>query len=99
MASSNLTEAKRAKNDEFYTQYADIEKEIMAYLEFNPEVFRGKTLLTTLITTLGIGIVTSLFSQLFATRFLFTILVEKFNIMAIKTPDEDLKGIMKNLDN
>jgi SecD/SecF fusion protein len=30
--------------------------------------------------TLGIGIVTSLFSQLFATRFLFTILVEKFNI-------------------
>jgi hypothetical protein len=45
MASSNLTEAKRAKNDEFYTQYADIEKEISAYLEFNPDVFRGKTLL------------------------------------------------------
>ncbi len=30
--------------------------------------------------TLGIGIVTSLFSQLFATRFLFTVMVEKFNI-------------------
>ena len=45
MANSNLTEAKRAKNDEFYTQYADIEKEISAYLEFNPDVFRGKTLL------------------------------------------------------
>lgn len=45
MANSNLTEAKRAKNDEFYTQYADIEKEINAYLEFNPDVFRGKTLL------------------------------------------------------
>lgn len=45
MANSNLTEAKRAKNDEFYTQYADIEKEITAYLEFNPQVFRGKTIL------------------------------------------------------
>ncbi|MEP6896549.1 MAG: adenine-specific methyltransferase EcoRI family protein, partial [Chloroflexota bacterium] len=33
------------KNDEFYTQYPDIEKEISAYLEFNPDVFRGKTLL------------------------------------------------------
>ncbi|MCE9645021.1 MAG: adenine-specific methyltransferase EcoRI family protein [Chloroflexi bacterium] len=45
MANSNLTKAKRAKNDEFYTQYADIEKEITAYLEYNPDVFRGKTLL------------------------------------------------------
>jgi len=45
MANSNLTEAKRAKNDEFYTQYADIEKEINAYLDFNPDVFRGRTLL------------------------------------------------------
>lgn len=45
MANSNLNEAQRAKNDEFYTQYADIEKEINAYLEFNPQVFRGKTVL------------------------------------------------------
>ncbi len=45
MANSNLTEAKKAKNDEFYTQYADIEKEINAYLEFNSDVFRGKTIL------------------------------------------------------
>jgi len=45
MPNSNLTEAKRAKNDEFYTQYADIEKEMNAYLEFNPDVFRGKTIL------------------------------------------------------
>ncbi len=45
MPNSNLTEAQRAKNDEFYTQYADIEKEISAYLEFNPDVFRGKTML------------------------------------------------------
>jgi len=33
MANSNLTEAQRAKNDEFYTQYHDIEKEISAYAE------------------------------------------------------------------
>lgn len=42
MANNNLTNAKRAKNDEFYTQYGDIQKEIEAYLEFNPDVFRGK---------------------------------------------------------
>ena len=45
MANSNLNEAKRAKNDEFYTQYHDIEKEISAYLEYDPDTFRGKTLL------------------------------------------------------
>lgn len=45
MANSKLTDAKRAKNDEFYTQYPDIEKEISAYLEFNPDVFRDKTIL------------------------------------------------------
>ncbi len=45
MANAKLTHAKRAKNDEFYTQYSDIEKEINAYLEYSPDVFRGKTLL------------------------------------------------------
>ncbi|MCK9410722.1 MAG: adenine-specific methyltransferase EcoRI family protein [Prolixibacteraceae bacterium] len=45
MANSNLSNAKNAKNDEFYTQYHDIEKEINAYLEFNPDVFRDKTVL------------------------------------------------------
>lgn len=45
MANSNLADAKRAKNDEFYTQYSDIEKEINAYLEYDPDVFRGKTVL------------------------------------------------------
>jgi hypothetical protein len=44
MPNSNLTNAKNAKNDEFYTQYPDIEKEISAYLEFSPDVFRGYTL-------------------------------------------------------
>ena len=45
MANENLSKAKIAKNDEFYTQYADIQKEINAYLEYNPDVFRGKTIL------------------------------------------------------
>lgn len=45
MANENLSKAKEAKNDEFYTQYHDIEKEIAAYLEYNPTVFRGKTVL------------------------------------------------------
>lgn len=45
MANSNLTNAKNAKNDEFYTQYHDIEKEITAYLEYSPDFFRGKTIL------------------------------------------------------
>lgn len=42
MANSHLTNAKKAKNDEFYTQFSDIQKEIEAYLEYDPDVFRGK---------------------------------------------------------
>ena len=42
---SSLGAAKNAKNDEFYTQYNDIEVEMNAYVEFNPDVFRGKTIL------------------------------------------------------
>ena len=42
---SNLSQAKSAKNDEFYTQFADIQKEVNAYFEYNPDVFRGKTIL------------------------------------------------------
>jgi hypothetical protein len=42
---ADLSEAKRSKNDEFYTQYEDIEKELNAYLEYNPKVFEGKTVL------------------------------------------------------
>lgn len=41
----NLRQAKAAKKDEFYTQYADIQMEVNAYLEYNPDVFRGKTIL------------------------------------------------------
>lgn len=35
----------RARNDEFFTQYGDIEKEINAYLAYNCDVFRDKTIL------------------------------------------------------
>src|SRR3954471_19198581 len=38
----NLHAAKAAKQDEFYTQYVDIQKEIEAYLEFDSNTFRGK---------------------------------------------------------
>lgn len=45
MANQNLSAAKTAKNDEFYTQYPDIQKEVNAYIEYNPDVFKGKTIL------------------------------------------------------
>ena len=45
MSNKNLSAAKNAKNDEFYTQYADIQKEINAYLDYDPDVFKGKTVL------------------------------------------------------
>lgn len=45
MPNRNLSEARRVKNDEFYTQYHYIEKEITAYIEYNPDVFKGKTVL------------------------------------------------------
>ncbi len=45
MANENLKKAKKAKNDEFYTQYADIQKEINSYLDYNPNVFKNKVIL------------------------------------------------------
>lgn len=45
MANKTLTKAKKAKKDEYYTQYYDIESEMEAYLDYNPDVFRGKTVL------------------------------------------------------
>jgi len=38
----SLHAAKSAKQDEFYTQYVDIQKEVEAYLEFDPDTFRNK---------------------------------------------------------
>lgn len=45
MAHENLVVARRAKSDEFYTQYQDIEKEMNAYLDYDKDVFRDKTVL------------------------------------------------------
>jgi hypothetical protein len=41
----SLGAARSAKNDEFYTQYGDIEAEMNAYYEYDHDVFRGKTVL------------------------------------------------------
>ena len=38
MANSTLNNARAAKKDEFYTMFYDIETEMEAYLDFNPEV-------------------------------------------------------------
>ena len=45
MANATLGKAKAGKNDEFYTQYNDIQQEMNAYVEYNPDVFRDKTIL------------------------------------------------------
>ena len=42
---TNMQTAKNAKNDEFYTQYDDIQSEVNAYLEYDADTFRGKTVL------------------------------------------------------
>ena len=42
---ASLGAARNAKNNEFYTQYSDIEAEMNAYVEYDPDVFRGKTIL------------------------------------------------------
>lgn len=45
MANEDLRSAQKGKNDEFYTQFHDIEVEMNAYIEYDPDVFRGKTIL------------------------------------------------------
>ena len=42
MPNSNLAKAKLVKNDEFYTQYLDIQKEIESYIEYDPNTFKNK---------------------------------------------------------
>lgn len=41
----NLHNAKKVKQDEFYTQLSDIEKEMNSYIDYNPNVFKNKTIL------------------------------------------------------
>ena len=45
MANDALGLAKLAKNDEFYTQFQDIEQEVTSYLDYDANVFRGKSVL------------------------------------------------------
>lgn len=45
MANTNLNNAQAANQDEFYTQYTDIEREVLSYVEYDVNVFRGKTIL------------------------------------------------------
>ena len=45
MANESLSKAKNAKNDEFYTVYDFIQKEVNAYLEYDPDIFRDKVIL------------------------------------------------------
>ncbi len=45
LKNSNLSAARSAKNDEFYTQWADIEREMNAYTEYDPDVFRDSVVL------------------------------------------------------
>ena len=42
---NHLNNAKRDKKDEFYTQYIDIESEMLAYFDYNKHAFLGKTVL------------------------------------------------------
>ena len=41
-STSKLINARKIKLDEFYTHFSDIEKEINAYLEYNPNIFVDK---------------------------------------------------------
>lgn len=41
----SLKSARSTKNDEFYTQWADIEREMNAYLDYDRDVFKDKTIL------------------------------------------------------
>ena len=42
---ANLSAARENKDDEFYTQWIDIEREMGAYLDYDPNVFRDMTIL------------------------------------------------------
>lgn len=45
MNNNTLATAREKKYDEFFTQYATIQTEVNAYLEYNPDTFRGKAVL------------------------------------------------------
>lgn len=41
----SLAAARTAQNNEYYTRWVDIEREMNAYLDYDPDVFRDKTIL------------------------------------------------------
>ncbi|CEI30290.1 Putative uncharacterized protein [Propionibacterium freudenreichii] len=45
MANRNLNSARWGANDEYYTVWASVEREMNTYLEYDPDVFRGKVIL------------------------------------------------------
>jgi len=45
VATKTFNKAKKNKADEFYTLWEDIESEVRAYVNYDPNVFRGKTIL------------------------------------------------------
>lgn len=45
MTVQQLREAKKRKYDEFYTRYQEIEAEVNAYLDYDPDAFANKTVL------------------------------------------------------
>ena len=45
MSNESLVQAKKAKNDEFYTRYEDVEAELMAYYNHDNNIFRNKIIL------------------------------------------------------
>lgn len=42
MANGTLSAARKTKNDEFYTQFQDIQREVEAYIEYDKDTFKGK---------------------------------------------------------
>ena len=44
MAKKDLDNALKSKKDEFYTQFSDIQSEVNAYIEYNPDIFKDKTI-------------------------------------------------------
>ena len=45
MSNEKALRAKEAQYNEFYTQYEDIQYEVNAYIDYNPDVFRDKVIL------------------------------------------------------
>lgn len=41
----SLAAARTAQNNEYYTRWVDIEREMNAYLDYDSDVFRDKTIL------------------------------------------------------